>query len=301
VTRPAVWLLSRSTDLTVRMLGGDPTRRGAEVTQEELRDLVATQVCFTAQQRRIIDGAFEISRRSLGDVLRPRPDVFVLDADQDAAQALTDLVASGHSRAPVARRRDLDEVVGFVHLRDLLDRKGAVRTLASPLAVFPESAPALDVLRDLQARRSQIALVVDEHGAAAGIVTVEDLLEELVGEIYDESDPDNVSVQAERDGSVVLPGRFPVHDLPDIGIADVPDGPYATVAGLVIDRLGRIPDVPGDQVEIAGRLYEVRGVNGRAITEVRVVAAPGRVRPRVPGTRGERIAATIGRTRERTR
>ena len=168
----------------------------------------------------IIDGAFEIAERTLDQVLRPRPDVFVLDADWTADRALHELAASGHSRAPVAHDRNLDDVVGVVHLRDLLDQGDAAgrRELAGELVAFPETAGVLDVLREMQARRLQLALVVDEHGAVAGIVTMEDLLEELVGEIYDETDRDVVSVRREPDGSLVLPGPFPVHDLVDVGV-----------------------------------------------------------------------------------
>ncbi|HYZ97556.1 MAG TPA: hemolysin family protein [Acidimicrobiales bacterium] len=275
LTRPVVWLLSVSTDVAVRLMGGDPSVRREEITQAELRQMVGTQSTFTAKQRLIIDEAFDISDRSLDEVLRPRPDVFVLDPDQPVAEALRALAGSGHSRAPVAHDGNLDDVVGLVHLRDLLgpgDRP--VREAAGELAAFPETAGVLDVLHEMQGRRLQMALVVDEHGAAAGIVTVEDLLEELVGEIYDETDRDVMGVQREPDGSLVLPGRFPVHDLDDVGVGGMPDGPYATVAGLVLDVLGRVPEAPGDRVTVAGRTIEVLAVNGRAITEVRVGPPP---------------------------
>jgi len=275
LTQPVVWLLSRSSDILVRIMGGDPSVQREEVTEAEIRELVGTQASFTAKQRLIIDGAFEISERTLDEVLRPRPDVFVLDADQPVADALQALAASGHSRAPVAHDGNLDEVVGMVHLRDLLgpgDRP--VREVAAELAAFPETAGVLDVLHQMQVRRLQLALVVDEHGAAAGIVTVEDLLEELVGEIYDETDRDVVGVRREPDGSLVLPGRFPVHDLEDVGVYGMPEGPYATVAGLVLDVLGRVPEAPGDRVTVAGRSIEVLAVDGRAITEVRIGPPP---------------------------
>ncbi|HEX6569575.1 MAG TPA: hemolysin family protein [Acidimicrobiales bacterium] len=271
VTRPVVWLLSHSTDIAVRLMGGDPSLQREAVTEAELRELVGTQATFTPKQRLIIDGAFEISERTLDEVLRPRPDVFVLDSDWTAARALHELAASGHSRAPVAHDRNLDDVVGAVHLRDLLDQGDRpVTALAGELAAFPETAGVLDVLHEMQTRHVQLVLVVDEHGAAAGIVTVEDLLEELVGEIYDESDRDIVGVRREPDGSLVMPGRFPVHDLVDVGVDDMPEGPYATVAGLVLDLLGRVPDAPGDVVAVAGRTIEVLAVDGRAITEVRI-------------------------------
>jgi putative hemolysin len=271
LTRPAVWLLSSSTDLIVRLLGADPTRQREDVTEEELRDLVAAQMTFTPQQRLIIDGAFEVSERTLDEVLRPRTDVFSLDAAQPADVALQELADSGHSRAPVASSADLDSVIGFVHLRDLLrGGKRPVSELVSQLPVFPDSSKVLDALRVMQTERAQLGLVIDEHGSVAGLITVEDLVEEIVGEIYDETDRDIALAHRGPDGEITVSGRFPIHDLPDIGVHDVPQGPYATVAGLILDQLGRIPDRSGDQVVVAGRTFEVIEIERRTITQVRI-------------------------------
>lgn len=271
ITRPAVWLLSRSTDVAVRLMGGDPALQREDITEEELRDMVAAQPTFTDKQRLIIDGAFEISERSLHEVLRPRRDVFVLDADIPTRIALEQLAASGHSRAPVGAHAGLDDVIGFVHLRDLLgDGERPTRDVASELCAFPESVRVLDALHQMQTNRVQMAVVVDEHGSTAGIVTVEDLIEELVGEIYDESDRDVIAVRHDDDGSMIVPGGFPIHDLVDIGVHEIPDGAYATVAGLVLDRLGRIPESTGDRVSVSGWQLEVTGVDGHAITELRL-------------------------------
>ena len=271
VTRPVVWLLSSSTDLVVRLLGGDPNRGRDEVTEEELRDLVAQQKSFTPQQRHIIDGAFEISERSLHEVLRPRPDVFVIDAADPCPDARDALVASGHSRAPVVTTGSLDDVIGIVHLRDLLsDDEGCTAgARASAARIFPETLGVLDALRQMQLGRVQMAVIVNEHGGAEGIVTVEDLIEELVGEIYDETDRDLVLVRREPDGSMVLPGRFPAHDLPDLGV-EIPDGQYATVAGFLLWQLQRIPDQPGDVVDVPPWRMTITAVDDRAITEVRI-------------------------------
>jgi putative hemolysin len=280
VTRPIVWLLSRSTDLVVRLLGGNPALGREEVTEEELRDLVAMQKSFTPQQRHIIDGAFEISERSLHEVLRPRPDVFLLEAADPCSVARAALVASGHSRAPVVTTGSLDDVIGVVHLRDLLsDDEGCTAgTAAAPARIFPETLGVLDALRQMQLGRVQMAVVVNEHGGAEGIVTVEDLIEELVGEIYDETDRDMLLVRREPDGSMVLPGRFPAHDLPDLGI-EVPDGQYATVAGFLLWQLQRIPEAPGDVVEVGPWRMTITGVDDRAITEVRVSRAADQPSP----------------------
>jgi putative hemolysin len=140
------------------------------------------------------------------------------------------------------------------------------------VVALPESMRVLDALRRLQAEREQLAIVLNEYGGTEGIVTVEDLLEELVGEIYDEFDPDSRDLQPQPDGSVALPGRFPVHDLPDLGIS-LPEGPYATVAGLILDRLGRIP-AEGDAVKVDRWRLEVLKMERRAIVQVRVVPLP---------------------------
>ena len=275
ITRPAVWLLSRSTDVAVRLMGGDPHRDREEVTEEELREMVAGQPTFTPKQRLIIDGAFEIAERTIEEVLRPRGDVFFLDADQPGEAALAALAASGHSRAPVGVGGNRDDVIGFVHLRDLLGLGSRpVRDAASDIRVFPETADVLDVLHEMQVGRCQIAVVVDEHGSTAGIITMEDLIEELVGEIYDETDRDVLGVRRDDDGSLHLPGQFPLHDLPDLGMPAVETGAYTTIAGLILDRLGRIPEEPGDRVAVDGWTLEVTAIARHAITAVRAIPPP---------------------------
>ncbi len=269
VTRPVVWLLSESADLVVRLLGGDPRKRGQEMTEEEVRDIVANLQSFSPEQRLIISGAFDISERSLRQILTPRRDVFVLDEDEAVDEALARLIEAGFSRAPTAPEADLDRVTGVVHIRDLIAGRGRVADVAHPPLVFPESVEALDALREMRQRREHLAVVVNEHGSSEGIVTIEDLLEELVGEIYDESDRDVVRVVRRPDGSLDVPGSFPIHDLVDIGV-DLPEGDYTTVAGLILDALGRVPDEPGDVVTIDRWEATVLAVADRAITLVRL-------------------------------
>lgn len=273
VTRPVVWLLSKSTDTAVRLFGADPAVQREEVTEDEIRDLVAVQATFTQEQRRIIDGAFEIADRVLSEVMIPRGDIFVLKAHLTANEAITALSASGHSRAPVAETGNLDDVVGFVHLRQLIGKgeEPVTGLLKEPL-VFPSALSVLNALRELQGQRTQIALVANEYGGIDGLVTLEDLIEELVGEIYDETDRDLAAVVHLDDGSMLLPGRFPIHDLVDLGI-DLPEGEYVTIAGLVLDELGFIPDSAGSTVTINGREITVTKVRRRTIGEVRISAA----------------------------
>jgi putative hemolysin len=276
LTRPAVWLLSKSTDLLVRLAGADPGRQREEMTEEEVRDMIASGAVFRPEQRRILADTIELGERRLSDVLVPRRDVVAIPAEATVEEAIQTLLRSTHGRAPVDRG-DLDNVLGLVTLQDLVGAEGLVADRVRPILALPESMGVLDALRRLQAARGQLAIVVDEYGGTAGIITVEDLLEELVGEIYDEFDPDFRGVQHRPDGSKVLPGSFPVHDLPDLGVS-LPEGSYATVAGLILERLGRIP-AEGDAVEVDPWRLEVLAMDRNAISRVRLVPLGDDSRP----------------------
>ncbi|ATE54154.1 hemolysin family protein [Actinosynnema pretiosum] len=272
VSRPVIWLLSTSTNAVVRVFGGKAETDAEEMSPEELRELVSAQRGLNSEQRMIINGALEIHERRLREVFVPRRDVVVLDAALDVPSARAELAASGHSRAPVARGGHLDDLVGVVHLRDLLSDTTPLTELVRAAVVFPDSLRVSDALRRFKTDHEQFALVVDEHGAVDGIVTLEDLLEEIVGEIYDETDRDVMAVRREDDGALVLPGSFPVHDLVDLGVElpGAPEGDYTTVAGLLLTVLGHIPERAGERAEVSGWDLEVLAVERRAITSVRL-------------------------------
>ena len=272
ITGPIVWLLGKATDVVVRLLGGDPHRGREELTFEELRQLITSHGGLTAEQRTIITGALEIHERPLRDVVVPRTAVFRLNADMPVAQARAELAESGHTRAPVVTAGELDDTVGVVHLRDLLGTDGTVSDVARAVLSLPDSVRVTAALNRMLAEREQFALVIGERGGVAGIVTLEDLLEEIVGEIYDEADQDVRMARVLSDGSRILPGTFPVHDLVDVGIdvTDFPGGDYTTIAGLVLSVLGRIPTEAGDHVEVGSHRIDVTAVDRNAITEVRV-------------------------------
>lgn len=281
MSRPIVWILGRTTDLAVRVLGGDPKAASDQLSPEELRDLVIGHRGLNAEQRTIITGALEIHERILREVLVPRRAVFTIRADVPTAEARNALASSGHTRAPIVRDGHLDDVIGVVTLRDLLDDSCALSDVARPPVVFPDSVRVSDALRRFKDEREQFALVANEHGAIDGIVTLEDLLEEIVGEIYDETDRDVMAVQTHPDGALQLPGTFPIHDLVDLGVemSDRPAGDYATIAGLVLTALGRIPTQPGDRVVLTEWTVEVTAVAHHAITEVRLHHHPNGAPP----------------------
>jgi putative hemolysin len=275
VSRPVVWLLGRSTDIVLRLFGGDPRANREEISTEEIRELVVAQRGFTAEQRDIIAGAFDITERVVREILIPRNAVTTLAGALTVDVALRELARSGHTRAPVvARPGDLDELIGIVHLRDLLADEGGPTAAdrARPPLLLPETLPVADAMRQLRHQREQFALVVDEHGSIDGIVTMEDMVEEVVGEIYDETDRDVEAVIWESEDVCLVPGSFPMHDLPDLGIdvKGIDNSDYTTVAGLVLDRLGRIPTAPGEKVTLPTFTAEVTEVRGRAIGQVRI-------------------------------
>ncbi|MGI5290280.1 hemolysin family protein [Nonomuraea polychroma] len=278
LSRPVVWALAKSTDLAVRLMGGDPNLHKEEISPEEIRDLVAGHRGFTPEQRLIISGAVEISERVLREVLISRRQVFTLDADTSLEGARRLLAGSGHSRAPVVRGRGLDEVVGIANLRDLLTDESATTAadVARPPLLLPDSLPVAEALRRFKTERQQFALVIDERGSVDGIVTLEDLLEEVVGEIYDETDRDVLHAVRDAGGSLLLPGTFPMHDLVDLDVhlEQRPEGDYTTIAGLILTLLGHIPTGPGETVTTGGWQLHILTVEGHAITRVRLTPAP---------------------------
>ncbi|MGV9213425.1 hemolysin family protein [Micromonospora sp. RB23] len=273
VSRPAVWLLSLATDVVVRLAGGNPRASREETTEEELREMLASQRGLSAQQREILTGAFDIAGRTLREILVARREVTTLPADLPSDEGVRLLAAAGRSRAPVTGPGGLDEVIGVVHIRDLVRAEvGTVGERARPPLLLPVTLPVADALRTLRQEHQQLALVVDEHGGIDGIVTLEDLLAEVVGELYDETDRDVRGVVRESDGSLLVPGDFPLHDLPDVGVRlSFPlSREYTTVAGLVLSRLRHLPGSPGETVRLPGLTIEVVEVADRAVRRVRL-------------------------------
>ena len=279
--RPVIWLLSASTNLVVRLLGGDPDATSEEMTIEELRRTVEDNRDLRPYSREILSDVFRASERTLGDVLRPRPDVEFLQAEASIAAVVEPVRASGHSRYPVTGE-SVDDIVGFVHIRDLLTlteterEQRTVAELAREILALPVTKPVLATLSTMRSEQQHLALVVDEHGGTEGIVTIEDLVEEVVGEIYDEydTDPDPEDSLVHAGGRAVVSGSLIVEELEDALELQLPRGGYETVGGLVLDRLGRVAE-EGDAVVVNGIRLTVVGLDGLRITEVEVVRERG--------------------------
>jgi len=277
VMTPVIWLLSLSTNLLVRLLGGNPDAAGDEVDEEELRMMISGHEDIPEGERKIVDDVFEAGDRSISEVMKPRGDVVFLSGDLTLAAAVAVIVEQPYTRYPVTGE-SFDEVLGYLHLRDVLgradDEAHTVADLARDLPVLPRTnrvLPSIDQLRSLGAH---IALVVDEYGGTDGIVTLEDLMEELVGEIHDEYDRD-AEFAAAADPETVDAG-LTIEDFGERTGVELEDGPYETVAGYVLHKLARMAD-RGDTVLVGDRPLEVAEVEGHRITRVRLhdaVTAP---------------------------
>ncbi len=271
ITRPFIWLLSISTNALVRLLGGNPHSGKEQITGEELRDIVAATEELTAEERALIDDVFDAGDRELREVMLPRTEVAFLDASTPVHDAILEVSDAPHSRYPVIRG-SADDVMGVVHIRDLLtpdiDRlTRRVGDLARETAFFPGTKQVIPALTEMRRLRQHLAIVVDEYGGTAGIVTLEDLVEELVGDIRDEYDTETSGPRADVDGLLNL------EDFTDETGVELPDGPYETVAGFVVSQLGELPTV-GATVEVDGHILTVTELDGRRVARISVVPVP---------------------------
>jgi putative hemolysin len=293
LARPLVWLLSQSTNLVVRLLGGDPAAGRGVMTEEELRDLVAGNQALSADERHIVREVFDAGKRQLREVLVPRTEVEFIAASTPLDRAAKVAAAAPYSRFPVYQE-SYDDIIGFVHVRDLLnpdlpDRLVPVAEVCRPVKQLPTSKRVLAALSEMRRDRAHMAIVVDEYGGTAGIVTLEDLVEELIGEIQDEYDVEEPGPTQLRDGELEVDGLLNLDEFAEQTGVQLPEGPYETVAGYVLATLGELPGV-GAEVEVHGHKITVTELDGRRVARVRVGragddGAPGEKAPgeKAPG------------------
>ena len=277
VARPVIWLLGVSTNVLVRVLGGDPKISREEVTDEEIRAMVSGSTTLGAEERRIVEDVFAAGDRSLREVMVPRTEVDFLPGDMPAHRAVRELIKAPHSRYPVIGD-SVDDVIGFVHVRDLLDpdlssRTTPVAEVARHVLSMPDTVRVLRALSDMRRSSSHLAMVLDEYGGTAGIVTMEDLVEELVGDITDEYDvvaEERVGVR----GDLVIDGLTTLEDFAEKTGLVLPEGPYDTLAGFFMARLGQLPSV-GDAISLELASIDPEDEE-RAHVELRVSELDGR-------------------------
>jgi len=277
ISKPVIWLLSVSTDFVVRLLGGDPHAAREEMTEEELRILVASQDTLSAEERQIVDDVFDAGDRLLREVMLPRTEVDFLEADMPVYQAVKHALERPHSRYPIIGESS-DDVIGFVHVRDLLapsmqDSSVRVKDLAREVIMLPSTRGVLSALTDMRREEVHLAIVMDEYGGTDGIVTMEDLVEELIGDIRDEYDTDEPDKARSAIGSIEVDGLLNLDAFEDETAVTLPDGQYETVAGFMAAVLRRLPEL-GDTVQHDGFVITATELDGRRVARVRVEPLP---------------------------
>ncbi len=275
-SRPMIWLLSRSTDVLVRLFGGDPGASREGISEEELRGLVAAHESLTKDERKLIDEVFAAGERQLREVMIPRTEVAFLEGSMTVARALRETKSAAHSRYPVIRDSS-DDVIGFVHVRDLVGastrRTVKVVDVVREVKMLPSTKRVLPAMSEMRREGHHLAVVVDEYGGTAGIVTLEDLIEEVIGDIRDEYDDDEQTARTLRGGDREVDGLLNLDEFAEQIGDTLPDGPYETVAGFVMNRLGHVPSL-GDAVEHDGLRLKVSALDGRRVSRVRVTRLP---------------------------
>jgi putative hemolysin len=293
LARPVIWLLGVSTNVMVRLLGGDPSAGRDEVSDEEIRALVSGSSTLGDEERQIVDDVFAAGARSLREVMVPRTEVDFLPGDMPAYKAVRELLQAPHSRYPVTGD-SADDIVGFVHVRDLLTpdvsrSSTRVAGFARPVLSLPDTVRVLRALSDMRRAAAHLAIVLDEYGGTAGIVTMEDLVEELVGDITDEYDvvtEEKVSLR----GDLEVDGLITLEDFAEKTGYVLPEGPYDTLAGFFMATLGQLPEVNDavavevetadeDDEETASLELRVTELDGRRASSILVKRTDGQEAP----------------------
>ena len=265
--RPVIWVLSHSTNLVLRLFGMDPKEQRSQISEEELLDLVAGHAALTEEERDIVEEVFNASERQVHEVMVPRTEVDFMDASLPVGKAIALAIEKAHSRYPVVRGSS-DEVIGFIHVRDLLDTSlvssnAKIAELARNIMYLPGTKAILPALTEMRNQRQHLAIVLDEYGGTDGIVTLEDLVETLIGDIRDEYDNDEAEISQEsRTGDIEVDGLISLEDLLEEAGIELPEGPYETASGFVMNFLGRIPAVH-DVVSVNGVRITVLSMEGK--------------------------------------
>ena len=292
---PPIRLVSRGLIGLANMLLG-PRARRVGVSESELlamADVALEEDVIEGHERELIHSIIEFGDTVVREVMVPRPDMRTLDGDQSVSEALGVAIEAGLSRLPV-HAGNVDDIVGVAHAKDLIraEREGhgdePVRDFGRPAHFVPETKRVARLMREMQDLKYHLAVVVDEYGGTAGVVTLEDLIEELVGEIVDEYDVEEPPVQALDNGSFSVSARLAVDELSELVDAQLPTGEWDTVGGLLFNELGRVP-VEGESVEVDGLTLVAERVEGNRVGRIRIVPRPT---PHPPAPRDPRRRRT---------
>jgi putative hemolysin len=274
ILRPVVWLLARSADGVALLLGVKPGQGRPGISEEEIKLLVTEQGTLLDEEKRMIRQIFELGDTVVREIMVPRVDMTAVEDSTTLRDAFELLRETGFSRLPVYHD-DLDQIVGLLLLKDIVgpiaagsESDSVLQHMRSPVFV-PETKPILSLLSEMQTLRQHLVVVVDEHGGTAGLATIEDVVEEIIGEIADEFDRDRRLVTEVSSGEWVIDGRLPIEDAIAMGLPPTESEEYDTLAGWVLSELGHIPTL-GETFEVKGVRFRVQAMRRRRIARIRV-------------------------------
>ena len=274
---PMVVVASRIGDVISRLVGSGGQKGIPFVTREELKLLLAEseKAPLDTDERRMIREIFDFGETAIKSVMVPLVNVVAAPDTSRVSDIVALMRESAYSRIPIYRER-IDEIVGTIRVSDVLGMANdmPIKPLIRPAYIIPDAKPIEDVLKEFQVGGRQMAIVVDEYGGVAGIVTLEDIIEEVVGEIHDEYDDEEEKEWVEKEGAVILDGEMRIEDFNEEFDADLPDDEAETVAGFIVARLDRIPSV-GERVVHGGIVLEVMGATDRKVSKLRFSRNPG--------------------------
>lgn len=277
IFRPIVYITFNVSRSLLKLFGVRISTESSHITEEEIIDLIETgeeEGLIQEHEKEMIHSIFEFGDLKVKDIMVPRVDMHALNKDANVTEALRLIVERGHSRIPVYRR-DRDDIIGIVYAKDLLGMladeaftKMRVEQIMREVEFVPEEMPLSNLFNEMKRKKTHFAIVADEYGGTAGLVTIEDVLEEIVGEIEDEFDVAK-PLYHENKGVWIVNGKLNLHDLEDLLDMEFPENGADTVGGLIYMILGRIPDV-GDLIEYNGATFKVLSVQNQRITEIEV-------------------------------
>lgn len=285
VARPIEWIsvlaypvtrvLSLSTNIVIRLFGIRPEDTAPGTTEEELKLLVTQHSALLDEEKELIRHAFEFGDTISRQIMVPRPDIAAVESTATVKESLEEAKESGHPRLLVYQE-NLDNIVGAIHLKDLIDyiETGQLDTkvidVMRPVIYVPETRRAISLLKDLQKSRLHIAVVLDEYGGTAGIVTIEDIVEEVVGEFGGKTEEEEL-IKAVGEREIVVDGRLPINEVNERFKMEIPESPeYDTIAGWILAQLGHIPR-PGEEIVYDGTRFRVQSMQQRRVALVRII------------------------------
>jgi CBS domain containing-hemolysin-like protein len=277
VVKPLAYSIVFISRPLIRLFGGRAPEKGPFVTEEEIRLILAAgerEGVIEEEEREMITSIFEFGETVAREVMTPRPDISAVELNQPVEQIIRIILESGHSRIPIYEG-NLDNIVGVIYAKDLLKPglKAVVRDILRPAIFVPETKKVSDLLHEMQSARTHLAMIVDEYGMTSGLVTLEDLIEEIVGEIHDEFEREEKKIVRVDESTAIVDAGLTISDANDLIKLELPEKEYDTLAGFVFGQLGKVPSV-GDVVRYKNLLISVERIHRRRITRVKIIKLP---------------------------